>query len=90
MGLQSASSDGGPDDATGNASALIWLLEPGGRFAGGVTTMTIRAYVRVSIADQRCELQVRELRKMRTSGMAECGHLRGCEQWLEGQPPCTE
>jgi hypothetical protein len=36
---------------------------PTGRLAGGVTAMTIRAYVRVSTADQRCELQVRELRE---------------------------
>jgi DNA invertase Pin-like site-specific DNA recombinase len=53
--------------------------------------MTIRVYVRVSTADQRCELQVRELREYaERQGWQICGYLRGCEQWREGQPSCAK
>jgi len=42
---------------------LLLGIRQTGRLAGGVAAVTIRAYVRVSTADRRCELQVRELRE---------------------------
>ena len=42
---------------------LLLGIRQTGHLAGGVAVLTIRAYVRISTADQRCELQVRELRE---------------------------